>query len=148
MIKVRPDLQASAAARASRAKGSPEAQIAKAVADYLKLALRDDECLWWAVPNGEYRHPKTAARLKSHGVRAGVPDLAFILPGGGAAFIELKADRGVLSPQQKAFCRDATAKGAKWALCRSVEDVDATLRKWGVVPRATLFNNSICVRFE
>lgn len=37
--------------------------------------------VWCHVPNGELRHPRTAARLKAMGVKAGVPDiLVFTVP--------------------------------------------------------------------
>lgn len=148
MIRVRKDLEEAAQRRAVLAKGSSEDQIQRAVASYLKLALRDSECLWWHVPNGEYRSPKTAAKLKAFGVRPGVPDISLILPGGYPAFIELKAAKGVLSPAQKAFRDEAIAKGALWALCRSVEEVAITLNNWGVPLRATLYNQKICARLE
>lgn len=75
----------------------PEERLQRAVAQYLRPAVRDAECLWWHVPNGGHRAPSTAARLKLMGVRAGVPDLAFILPGGRCAYIELKAGPGRLT---------------------------------------------------
>ena len=43
--------------------------------------------LMFAVPNGEYRHKSTAARLKKAGVKAGVPDI--ILPVARGAYISL-----------------------------------------------------------
>ncbi|RAU21092.1 hypothetical protein CU669_15165 [Paramagnetospirillum kuznetsovii] len=146
MLKLRPELAASTAARKARSKGSPEDRLHRAVASYLSLALHDDECLWWHCPNGEYRSPKTAAKLKAFGVRPGVPDICLILPGGTAGFIELKAEKGVLSPTQKAFSLRSNSIGAKWAVCRSLEEVAITLNNWGVPLHATLFNNQICKR--
>jgi hypothetical protein len=46
----------------------------------------------YAVPNGGLRSPRTAARLKAEGVRAGVPDIALDVPRNGwhGLRIELK----------------------------------------------------------
>ena len=55
------------------------------------------------------------------GVVAGVPDLAFVLPDGRAAFFEVKTRTGRLSPQQIAFRDRCNAVGAPYAMARSVE---------------------------
>lgn len=110
----------------------PEERLQRAVVQYLRLALRDTECLWWHVPNGGHRAPSTAARLKLMGVRAGVPDLAFILPEGRAAFVELKAGPGRLTDSQRTFRHHAEALGALWAEARSLPDVCDILTGWGV----------------
>lgn len=144
-LRLRRDLEDADRARKARSSGSSEDKLHRAVASYLSLALRD-ECLWWHCPNGEHRSPKTAAKLKAFGVRPGVPDICLILPGGQAGFLELKADRGVLSPNQRAFCSLSTRIGAKWAVCRSLEEVAITLNNWRVPLHATLFNNQICAR--
>jgi hypothetical protein len=74
--------------------------------------------LLFAVPNGEYRHPKTAARLMSQGVRAGVPDLLLPIARGryiGLA-IELKRPgTGRLNPAQAAYLPKLA--GAGWRVC-------------------------------
>jgi len=65
--------------------------------------------IWWkqryptvlifSIPNGEYRMPKTAMKLKVTGVVKGIPDL--MVPE-WHLFIELKRkEGGVLSPSQK-----------------------------------------------
>lgn len=123
-------------------RNNPEEIIHRAVAAFLRLALMESECLWWHVPNGGLRSRAAAGRLKAMGTRRGVPDFAFILPGGVSAFIELKADGG-LSPEQRAFRDDCQRIGAKWAICRSVEDVAAVLLSWGVPLHATLTGQSL-----
>lgn len=114
-----------------------------AVAAFLRHALRDDECLWFAVPNGGKRSKIEAARLVKGGVRAGVPDLAFILPGGRTGFIELKAAKGRMSEMQTAFADSASRIGAHWGLCRSVDDVEEALRDWGVPLHASVLQSPI-----
>lgn len=62
--------------------------------------------IFFHVPNGEYRSPRTGARLKAMGVMPGVADLVVIKPNGLVYFLELKTAKGTLSKPQRAF-RDA-----------------------------------------
>ncbi len=57
-----------------------------------------------AIPNGSYRKPLEAIRLKREGVKPGAPDLVLLVPRGGfhGLCIEMKrADGGVVSVAQK-----------------------------------------------
>ncbi len=54
-------------------------------------------------PNGEKRDKITASKLMAMGVRAGVPDLIFVLPNGKTLWLELKLSGGKLSPVQEKF---------------------------------------------
>lgn len=112
----------------------PEDILQMQIARFLKVAAPD--LLWWHTPNGGTRKIGEARKLKDMGVLAGVPDMTFILPGGLVAFIELKAPKGRLEPSQKAFAEAAIKAGAAWAVCRSLEEVEATLRSWNVPLRA------------
>jgi hypothetical protein len=89
--------------------------------------------IFYAVPNGEYRSKRTLAKLKGMGVRAGVADIAFVLPGGRAAFLELKSLRGYPSPEQRVFRADVEATGALYAIARTQEEVTDILNSWGVL---------------
>lgn len=114
-----------------------EERLQRAVVQHLMLCLPDD-VVWYSVPNGGHRSASQGARLKATGVRAGVPDLAFVLPNGRAAFIELKCEkdhlgrRTYLSPEQKEFCGQIMKAGGLCALCRSVDEVESILIGWGV----------------
>lgn len=121
---------------------SEEDALQIAAATLLRLGL-SDSVVWWHTPNGGSRNKREAVKLKRMGARAGVPDLAFILPDGRAAFIELKAKGGRaidgrktrpgrLSTEQETFRDDAQASGALWALARSVDDVQTILTGWGL----------------
>jgi hypothetical protein len=85
---------------------------------------------WWHTPNGEQREIHTARKLKRMGVRAGVPDLVFILPNGQAAFIELKVPGKETTGGQDDFIELAKDCGCGVAICYSVEDVQAVLTRW------------------
>lgn len=114
----------------------PEENLHRQVAAWLRAACPD--LLWYHPANGGARSRVEGAIFKALGVRAGTPDLAIVLPGGRAAFIELKADRGRQSPTQQAFEADALACGALYAVCRSLAEVEAVLTGWGVQPRGRI----------
>lgn len=85
--------------------------------------------VWFAVNNNP-RSARDGARLKKMGCKKGIPDLAFILPDGRFAAIELKSPKGVLSQEQKQW-RDLIKKqGGEWALARSLEDVAHFVKEW------------------
>lgn len=112
----------------------PEEALQRSIVCYLKTACPD--LLWYHVPNGGGRSKAEAGILKAMGVKPGVPDLAFILPGGQAAYIEVKPEGGYLRPEQKTWGREIAAAGGRFAVCRSLQDVAETLTEWGVVLRA------------
>ena len=105
----------------------PEQELQIAVARFLTVALPD--LVWFAIPNGGYRTKAEAGIMKATGTRKGAPDIGFVLPHGAAGFIELKAPKGRLSPEQAAF-RDSLPPGALWAEARSVIEVQDILERW------------------
>jgi hypothetical protein len=110
-----------------------EDDIQAALVEHLRWRLVPG-VVWYAVPNGEKRDIVTARRLKKLGVRAGVADVAFVLPGGAAAYLELKAGKdGCQSPEQKQFEADVTAAGARYALARTIDDALSILLEWGAI---------------
>jgi hypothetical protein len=114
----------------------PEAELQRAVHRYLLLALPHD-ALHFAIPNGLMRSRKAAARAKGEGVAAGVCDLCVIYRG-CALFIELKAAAGRMSLAQRAMHKRLIHCGAEVMLCRSVDDVERSLRDAGMPLRASV----------
>ncbi len=113
---------------AGRAVNRPEQDLQASVVAYLFAALPD--LPWYAVPNyAGNLGPRIGGLFKRLGKRAGVPDLAFVLPNGSAAFIELKAGKGSLDPAQRDF-RDSLPHGALWAEARSLAEVQDILERW------------------
>ena len=112
---------------------NPEEVLQKAVKVYLDLAA--PRLVWWAVPNGGHSKGQNG-RNKAMGVRAGVPDLCFLLDSGKMGFVELKAEKGRLSDDQIRF-RDLLPACVPYAVCRTGYEVEHTLRGWGVPLRAT-----------
>lgn len=92
--------------------------------------------IFYHCPNGEVRSRVTAAILVGLGVRRGVADLCLVLPGGRAAFLELKAPKGRSSPEQKVFRTDAEAAGALYAVATTSDEVQAVLSSWGALRRS------------
>ena len=56
-----------------------------------------------------------------------------VLPGGRAAFLELKSPTGSLSPAQREFRAACLAAGAVYEVARSTDEANAVLRAWGAV---------------
>lgn len=107
---------------------NPEIELQKAIVQFLRLARPD--VLWFHCPNGGSRSVRTAAMLKSIGVRAGVPDLIFILPKGLFGAIEVKSTDGRLSLEQRAW-RDAIKRsGGFWSECRSITELEGIINAW------------------
>lgn len=70
-------------------------------------------------------------RLKAMGTMAGWPDLQ-VLYAGQAFFIELKTEDGRLSDVQLATHRQIVGAGCAVEVARTIEDVEAALRAWGI----------------
>ncbi len=95
--------------------------IQRRLMDYLRIALRP-ELEARAVPNGEKRHISVANRLKAEGVKRGTPDIFICLPEGRIAWLEMKAAKGSLSPEQKAFREKVEALGHRYAVAKTVDE--------------------------
>lgn len=122
--------------RASKGKrGNPEHKIQVALMDYLAIAARPD-VHYFAIPNQSNRHIANAAKMKAEGVRAGTPDLCFVLPEGRTAWLEMKSPDGSLSVSQKWFRDLAGRLGHQWAMARSVDEALVYLTKWGALKEA------------
>lgn len=124
-------------------RGNPEHKLQCSVREYLTYCLPQpgstDYVEWTANGAGVALSQFTANKAKAAGVRRGWPDLQFLFPDGVTRYIELKTATGSLSPEQRAF-RDRCEPHGIFALCRSVDDVAATLRRWGVRLRAHPFD--------
>lgn len=114
----------------------PEQALQQQVVRYLDAA--HPGLIFYHPANGGARSAVEGAILKSMGVKAGVADLAFVLPDGRAAFVELKAGKGSASPAQKRFRADCEMQGVPYAECRSLAEVEGTLAAWGVAGRARI----------
>ena len=111
-----------------------EDQLQYQVVSYLDVSLPQN-CVYHHSPNEGKRHINYINRLKKLGTKYGWPDLEIFVPMtdtksgmNEALFIELKTKRGSMNENQRRM-RDALVDaGFKWALCRSVDDVQAFLK--------------------
>lgn len=99
------------------------------------LALRGFRTV--AVPNGAILSGDAKSRaiqmanLKRDGLTPGFPDLIVFGKGGLVGFIEVKVEGGRQSASQVECERWLNEFGQPVAVCRSLEDIDETLRRWG-----------------
>jgi elongation factor P hydroxylase len=107
-----------------------EAYLQTHVCKLLTAYARPEVC-WWACPNGEQRSAKTGQRLKQQGVKAGAPDLMFVV-GGGFYGLELKTEVGLMSPKQHVFREDLMRAGGTYHVARGLEQAIARLIEMGV----------------
>jgi hypothetical protein len=112
----------------------PEQALQRAVVQYLQLAA-PAELFWTAINPIPGKSPAIAAISKAMGLRAGVADLLFIHEG-HPLFIELKAKDGRESPAQRETSALAGRAATMTWICKSVEEVEAKLRWWGVPLKA------------
>ncbi|MHC1788546.1 VRR-NUC domain-containing protein [Solidesulfovibrio sp.] len=73
----------------------------------------------FAIPNGGHRAKKTAWELKREGVRKGVSDLFLSVSRGGhhGLYVEMKAQDGRTSDEQKEWIAAARAQGYRAEVC-------------------------------
>jgi hypothetical protein len=108
----------------------------------LRWCLRPD-VLFWHVPNGEHRDPRTAAKLKAMGVMPGISDLQFHWCELGAdqqkcrrvLHLELKTGNRPQSPAQAAFALAMRCLGDEYHIARSVDEAIGILRECGLLHR-------------
>lgn len=104
-------------------RNRPEEIIHRQIVEWLQWAHPD--LLVFHPYNGGYRTKAEAGIGKALGVKAGTPDLVFVLPGGKCAFMEIKAPKKYLTKVQKEFAFKAANLGARFATVRSFEEGQA-----------------------
>lgn len=85
------------------------------------------------IPNQRKAKVQYLVKLKAMGVRKGAADWGFVLPGGRAAFIEIKKHNGEQRQAQRDFQRDVRASGALYEVAHTPEEIDGVLSAFGVI---------------
>ena len=121
-----------------RLRGPSEHQIQASLFDWAKLACRayPELRLLYAIPNGFHaagRSPgeraRHVARMKSEGMKSGVPDVCLPVPRGGfgALYLEHKSDQGSVSDAQVQWIEELSAAGNKCVVSRSFAESRDTI---------------------
>lgn len=84
--------------------------------------LRLKKCKAWRNNNGGIWDP-TKKIFRANSSTPGISDIAGILPGGRALYIEVKVGKDKLSPDQVEFLDDVNKMGGLAFEARSVDDV-------------------------
>lgn len=108
-----------------------EDKIQEAIASHLRLRGVPG-LVWWHTANGGKRNAREAARLKKHGVRAGVSDLVLFYAGNLFA-LELKAPGNRPTVSQLEFLSDVDKQGGYTAWVEGLDRALACLKSWGLV---------------
>jgi hypothetical protein len=103
-----------------------EHQIQTAIIRWARLNENRIPALRWlyAVPSGGHRHVAVAVKLKAEGVRRGIPDLFLPYPANGlhGLYVEVKTDKGRLTPEQAEFMAYAIERGYGYKVVRSCQE--------------------------
>ena len=93
-----------------------------------------DEVVWTAVDHAAKLSARQAGDRKRRGVKKGQADYRFVLPPHGrSAEIELKRLKGgSQSKEQKAWESAVISAGGLYFICKSIAEVEGTLRGLGV----------------
>ena len=119
-------------------RAQPEAQLHKAVAAYLRLALKPPT-IWTTIGHGGGGKVR-GAQLKAMGVMPGWPDIIILWMDHDeqtrVTGIELKAGKGKLSDEQELRSEEFADVGADYVVARSVDDVQAILEHTSIIIHA------------
>lgn len=113
---------------AAKRRAHDEDQIQAAVVLHLTIRATPG-IVWWHTPNGGLRNVGEARRLKTLGVKAGVPDLLAVREGRLFA-VELKAPGGRVSDAQREMLAALEAAGVATAVAYGLDEALATLESW------------------
>ena len=120
-----------------RRRGTPEADLQRAVVQALRVALPRSAILHHSANEVTEPGPRGARRqaiLVGMGVHPGFSDLV-VFCDGRVLFLELKSPTGQLRPAQAAFRDAVLAQGFGWALVRSLDDALGALADHGFTTR-------------
>lgn len=112
----------------------PEQKIQIAVCNWMRLRYPD--LLFTISPAGMIRGANTAVLMKRLGYRNGTPDILIFEPRGRfhGLFIELKAEKGYLSEDQRVFIAKAVFLRYATAVCFSYEEAIKTVENYMNLP--------------
>lgn len=107
------------------------------VAGFLHSTLDHSQVEWTTFPAGG-GGARRGAMLKAMGLKPGLGDILILPRGRCACWLELKAAKGTVKPEQKAMHQRLRDLGCLVAVCRSVDEVEGTLRAWCIPMRGRI----------
>ena len=112
----------------------PEQRLSIEIADWLReMSLTGKlKAVWTHIPNEGKRSRIVALVLAAMGMISGVSDYVFSWAD-GSGYIELKAGANKETDNQILFSCWCEALGVHHATCRTLEEVQTTLKEWGVI---------------
>lgn len=105
-----------------------EAALQRQVVTWLHYACKGQPWFWTAINPHPVKGVVAGKIAKSMGAKAGVPDI-LIVYAGRAIFIELKAPKGRVSPEQIQVRNELVMAGATWVVCRDLDGVARVLEQ-------------------
>lgn len=110
-----------------------ERVIHAAIIDWLRAVLPENHIAWHPMNNP--RSKASGSISKRLGMMKGMPDIQVIRPLGRIAFIEVKAEKGRLTPEQRNFRLYCVKWGIPHAVCRSIDEVRLFVESIGIETR-------------
>lgn len=115
-----------------------ESALQRSLIEYLSWAVPSVTA--FAIPNAGRRTVGGRASNAVAGLRKGVSDFAIVLPcswagktaHGVTAYIEVKTEKGRMSPEQKEWSEVLSKMSVPHCVVRSLEDLKEALRVWDV----------------
>lgn len=115
----------------------PEWKLQEAICADLDARIRNGAPFAYAAGlEGVRLRPSQREAMRAQGMTAGEPDLRFYLPGARLLLIELKADKGTVSPVQKARHALLRAFGFDVHVVRASTPQEACAAVWAIVGAA------------
>ena len=86
----------------------------------------------FAIPNGGHRDIRVAVKLKSEGVKSGIPDIFIPIARGKVhgLFIEMKSKKGRASEKQNLMIGRLKEKGYEVKICFGFDDAKKTIEEY------------------
>ena len=111
-----------------------EHQEAVLLADWASVEAFSDPRLnlFFAIPNGGDRNPRVGQKLKDEGVKRGVPYYFLAVPCNcfHGLFIELKANKGRASPEQKQWIHNLNEQGYQAVIAHGADQAILTIENY------------------
>lgn len=85
--------------------------------------LKQSGLVYWRVPNGPVVHTIGTKQIRKKSPIKGFPDIAGVMPNGKFFAIELKSDKGRLTPEQTEWITKLNMSGAMAIVLKSKDEI-------------------------